>query len=263
MQDQTEVLRSDDWVVPVGFDLPESEYLVQLLRASHCWQGVQTHAPIADRACFGDGALGEHAADAMRPERGAHKQTLHLARVVSRQWPKRNASGDDTVGTGQQQPTAGRCVLSWQVCQLILEVLESKVDAESRLVLLEQDSGLCDRVDIGRLFYRDHDYSISEVARSEGAGLFENFNVALSLNRETTPQVSWRSPWMDGFVDKLAPFAAPSIAGGAGECPKGRGDGSPRLRSSTGTYCLSNPDPTRSAGDFDSQDANQNAAFGA
>ncbi len=63
------------------------------------------------------------------------------------------------------------------------------------------------------------------------------------------------------------------------KCPKGRGDGSPRLRSSTcdgrdaggratqgavaEMYCLSNPAKPRSTGNFDSQDANQNTASGA
>ena len=48
-----------------------------------------------------------------------------------------------------------------------------------------------------------------------------------------------------------------------GTSPKGRGDGSPRLRSSTGTYCLSNHASMRSAGDFVAQDAPQNTALGA
>jgi hypothetical protein len=60
-----------------------------------------------------------------------------------------------------------------------------------------------------------------------------------------------------------APFAVPSIAARAGKCPEGRGDESPRLRSSTWMYCLSNPARARSTGDFDSQDANQNTASGA
>jgi hypothetical protein len=60
-----------------------------------------------------------------------------------------------------------------------------------------------------------------------------------------------------------APFAVPSIAGVAGESPQGRGDGSPRLRSSTWMYCLSNPAATRSAGQFDSHDANRTTASGA
>ena len=40
--------------------------------------------------------------------------------------------------------------------------------------------------------------------------------------------------WTDLEPVVGAPFAVPSIAAGAGKCPKGRGDGSPRLRSSTG-----------------------------
>jgi hypothetical protein len=47
------------------------------------------------------------------------------------------------------------------------------------------------------------------------------------------------SPWMDGFVDPGAVRGAEHRRRG-GNSPKGRGDGSPRLRSSTGTYCLSN-----------------------
>jgi len=46
-------------------------------------------------------------------------------------------------------------------------------------------------------------------------------------------------------------------------CPKGRGDGSPRWRSSTRMYCLSHPVVARSAGQSDSHDANRTTAFGA
>jgi len=45
-----------------------------------------------------------------------------------------------------------------------------------------------------------------------------------------------------------APFAVPSIAGVAGNCPQGRGEGSPRLRSSAWMHCLSNSAAPRSAG---------------
>jgi hypothetical protein len=48
-----------------------------------------------------------------------------------------------------------------------------------------------------------------------------------------------------------------------GKSPQGRGDGSPRLRSSTGTYCLSNPAVPRSTGQSDSHDANRTTASGA
>jgi hypothetical protein len=113
------------------------------------------------------------------------------------------------------------------------------------------------------LFDRDHVGLINEaVSINTIAGVSEYFQCE-AFPKSTAPPPSWRSPWMDGFLQKPAPFAVPSIAGGAGKCPKGRGDGSPRLRSSTWTYCLSNPTPPRSTGDFDSQDANQNTAFGA
>ena len=48
-----------------------------------------------------------------------------------------------------------------------------------------------------------------------------------------------------------------------GKSPQGRGDGSPRLRSSAWTHCLSNPATPRSAGDFAAHDALQNTALGA
>jgi len=48
-----------------------------------------------------------------------------------------------------------------------------------------------------------------------------------------------------------------------GKSPKGRGEGSPRSRSSAGMHCLRDADPPRSTGDFDSQDANQNTVVGA
>ena len=62
---------------------------------------------------------------------------------------------------------------------------------------------------------------------------------------------SCRSAGMHGFVDQRA------VRGGehrrrCGSGPQGRGDGSPRLRSSTRTYCLRNPATPRSAGQFDS-----------
>jgi len=67
---------------------------------------------------------------------------------------------------------------------------------------------------------------------------------------------------MDGFVDtrtvRGAEHRSPRRIS-----PKGRGDGSPRLRSSTWTYCLSNPARARSAGKFGSPEANQTTASGA
>jgi hypothetical protein len=70
------------------------------------------------------------------------------------------------------------------------------------------------------------------------------------------------SAGMHGFVDPGAVRGAEHRRRG-GKCPQGRGDGSPRLRSSTRMYCLSNPATARSAGQSDSQEANQTTASGA
>ena len=71
-----------------------------------------------------------------------------------------------------------------------------------------------------------------------------------------------RSAGMHGFVDQGAVRGAEHRRR-CGSGPQGRGDGSPRLRSSTRTYCLRNPATPRSAGQSDSQDANQTTAVGA
>ena len=67
--------------------------------------------------------------------------------------------------------------------------------------------------------------------------------------------------WTDSWIQGAVRGAEHRRRGG--NSPQGRGDGSPRLRSSTGMCCLSNPVTPRSAGDFDSQEANQNIASGA
>jgi len=85
-----------------------------------------------------------------------------------------------------------------------------------------------------------------------------------SIRSESTlkRRSSRRSPGMDGFVDhgtvRGAEHRSPCRIS-----PKGRGDGSPRLRSSTWMYCLSNPARARSAGKFGSPEANQTTASGA
>jgi len=71
-----------------------------------------------------------------------------------------------------------------------------------------------------------------------------------------------RSPWMDGFVDHGTVRGAEHRRL-CRKCPKGRGDGSPRLRSSTRMYCLSNPARARSAGDSAAHEARRNTASGA
>ena len=73
---------------------------------------------------------------------------------------------------------------------------------------------------------------------------------------------SCRSAGMHGFVDQRAVRGAEHRRR-CGKGPKGRGDGSPRLRSSTRTYCLRDPATPRSAGDFAAHEARQNAAVGA
>ena len=67
---------------------------------------------------------------------------------------------------------------------------------------------------------------------------------------------------MHGFVQERAVRGAEHRRR-CGKGPKGRGDGSPRLRSSTGMYCLRNPATPRSAGDFAAHEARQNTAVGA
>jgi len=78
-------------------------------------------------------------------------------------------------------------------------------------------------------------------------------------SKETCRKVvhGWTSSWIKGTVRGAEHRRR------RGKSPKGCGDGSPQSRSSTGRCCLSDPPSPRSAGNFDSQEANQNTALGA
>ena len=136
-----QVVRARDGVVIVGRYLVEAQVLVQGAGGFHVVQRIQQdarHSRLAARASSAASA-------SWRPRPIERMNRAHTAAsfrgvgIVSRiQRPDRAAARQFAVHLGRQQRPVRRGVLAWQLCQLLVELLEAQVYTQGLLVLAKQ-----------------------------------------------------------------------------------------------------------------------------
>src|SRR5436309_732513 len=136
--------RPGDRILAVGYDLDEPERPIEGDRLFHRRQRVEPQTGIAERARLTDHGPGQAPPEARAPRRRTNVKPLHLAGAVADR-PQRDAARELGAGGGEEEPSGGRRVRPGQSGQLLLETLETEIDAHRGLVFAEEPARELDR----------------------------------------------------------------------------------------------------------------------
>src|ERR1700674_2087830 len=122
----------------------ESHFAIECDRILHCrFNGIETHALIADDARFLDYAFHQNPAQAHTAIGRPHVKPLHLA-DTGFEFAQRNASGGVACVSCKQQSPARRAVGARKGFQLLIETLEAQAEAERTAIFKEEAASLFD-----------------------------------------------------------------------------------------------------------------------
>src|SRR5438270_1764915 len=134
---QLHVQRAGNRIRAIGRNLAESNSAVHRDRISHDrLNRVETHAPVADLAGFGDDAVCDNPAQALAAELRAQIKALHLADVWL-EFVQRDTPHDFTFILGQKQPPVWRSIVTRKTGKFSIEILEAEAEPK-RFCILEK-----------------------------------------------------------------------------------------------------------------------------
>jgi hypothetical protein len=141
---QFHVDRALDRICTVGRNLIESQPAIHRYRIFHDgFDGIQTHAPVADVASLGDDRFRQSMAQALTAKLRAKIKALHFAGIRF-QLVQRHASRQLAFIFCHQQAAIRRGIATGKSGEFLVEVLEAKAEAERFSVLEEKLSRLRD-----------------------------------------------------------------------------------------------------------------------
>lgn len=138
----------------VRCSVAKAEPFIKFLRRPHQGQGVEKNALTV--FAFGpvDDTLGEESAEAEAEIRLADVEPLHLAVFIGPAVYRHTSSRSPV--HAKQKKGAATSVFAGQRCELILEALEAKVDADSGRVFSKEDPNLVEVGTARNLYSLDH-----------------------------------------------------------------------------------------------------------